>query len=122
MKRIWHPYTVWEDFLQGMWRIVPKCEETLWLDVAVWFTGDNDLYGQWMLKVINELPLACEHNLTNDAMNRWAWIGHAACCLATGCPEYITRRAWGLLDETQRTLANARAAIALQIWVDNYEK
>lgn len=66
-------------------------------------------------------PLACEHNLTEPAMNRLAWIGHAACCMAIGCPEETTRQAWGLLNDEQRVLANQEAEKALNEWLNEYQ-
>lgn len=115
--RRYYPYTEWEDYIAGMWRIVPKYEEPVWLQVAFQFTADADLYGAWMLRAVAAWPIASEHNLANEGMNRWAWIGHAACCLATGCPEYLTRQAWGMLTDEQRDEANWRAEIALLMWI-----
>ena len=54
--------------------------------------------------------------MTSEATNHLAWIGHAACSLATGCPEYITRFAWGTLTQEQRDLANSEAENALSLW------
>jgi len=70
--------------------------------------------------VVKEWPNACEQNLTNTNINRRAWVGHAACCLAFGCPEYITREAWGFLSDKQRDDANKQADYAIMIWEENY--
>ena len=117
LKRIYHPYWNWEDVQDGMWRTVPKPEEEALLAAAVEFTGDAALYGSYMLRVIVEWPIACEQNLSNEAMNRLAWVGHAACSLAIKCHEYITRRAWGMLTDQQREDANEQARIAVDTWV-----
>lgn len=89
---------------------------------AIQFTGDHVLYGSWMRRVIQEWPVACEHNLTSQQTNKLAWIGHAATSLAIKCPEMVTREAWGMLTQLQRDLANHQASIALQLWTKAYER
>jgi hypothetical protein len=83
---------------------------------AVDFTGDAELYGAFMLEVVRLWPVSCEHNLTEPAQNRRAWLGHAACCMAIGCPEDVTREAWWHLTDQQRTDADQRATEAIQRW------
>ena len=118
MKRIWHPYTLWEDWRAGMWRKVSPEEEPAFVESAIQFTGDAALYGSFMLRVTREWPFSCEHNLTETAMNRRAWVGHAAACMAIHCPEYLTRRAWWMLTQEQRDAANAQATEAIRSWVN----
>jgi len=60
--------------------------------------------------------------LTDSNLNRKAWIGHAACAMALGCPEDITREAWGRLTDEQRILANREAERAIQQWERGYAK
>jgi hypothetical protein len=103
-----------------MWRKLPRHEEAAALKQAVEFTGNADLYGAWMLKVIEAFPRACEHNLTDQSLNKQAWIGHAACALAYNLPEYIVRKAWALLSDDQRNTANARADEAISRWSQRY--
>lgn len=105
-----------------MWRKVAPNEEALFLEKAILFTGNADLYGEYMVRAINEWPNGCEHNLSCTGMNRQAWIGHAAACIAINSPEYITRLAWWQLTQEQQDLANAKADTAIQIWENNYAK
>jgi hypothetical protein len=114
MRRVHHPFWLWEDL--RMWRDVSEADQRRLLVVAVEFTGNAPLYGQWMLRVLDAMPIACEHNLTEPSLNRQAWIGHAACFLATECPEYVTREAWGKLTQRQRDEANAQADRAIHRW------
>jgi hypothetical protein len=75
-----------------------------------------------MQRVIREWPKACEHNLTAVAMNRQAWIGHAATAMALdGCPETITRQAWGRLTQEQQDAANEQAQKAIDQWINWHE-
>lgn len=102
-----------------MWREITRREHDAMLPHVVAFTGDAGLYGDAMLRVVAEWPVSCEQNLTDTGQNRRAWVGHAACCLATGAPEYLTREAWGHLTQEQRDKANARADQAIRRWFDN---
>jgi len=103
-----------------MWSRIGGAERLVLLDKAVEFTGDAELYGSWMLKVIKAWPVSCEHNLTDYGMNRKAWTGHAACCLALSIPEDITRSAWGRLTQLQQDQANAKAGEAIHAWEQWY--
>ena len=104
-----------------MWRRVNVDE---YLQKAIEFTGDHELYGRWMMRVVNEWPIACEHNLTDLTQNRRAWIGHAAVQMAINCPEHVTRAAWGYLTKEQQDLANGVADKAIEYWerMENGEK
>lgn len=120
MKRIYHPYWNWEEYKAGMWRNVSALKAVSFLSAAVKFTGDAELYGSFMVRVANEWPISCEHNLTDISQNRRAWIGHAAACLAIGVPEHITRAAWGRLTQNQQDEANAKADEAIRYWELNH--
>lgn len=118
--RIYHQYYNWEDFKSGMWRKVSPQDELSMLGEAIEFTGDHVKYGQAMLRVINEWPVTCEHNLTNPSLNKKAFIGHCAVSLELNIPEYITRMAWKYLSDKQRDLANQQAENAINEWKSLY--
>lgn len=122
MRQIYHHYETWEEFHAGMWRIVSSDEARQFCEQAVVFTGNAELYGSYMQRVIVEWPISCEQNLTNVAMNRRAWVGHAACCLAIQCPEYVTRQAWKQLSQEQQDAANAQADAAIKAWEESYAR
>ena len=104
---IWHPWWAWEEVAHNMWGSVK--DRSNWLQKAIEFTGDHELYGSWMRKVVEAWPKSCEHNLTKLDTNRKAWIGHAAVAMAIQCPEDIVREAWGYLTSEQQELANKQA-------------
>jgi len=116
MKRVWYRYEEWEDYQAGMWRLLWKHEEAGFVKKAIEFTGDAELYGLFMMEVIKEWPVSCKYNFTCDHLNKHAWVGHAACCMATESPEYITRLAWRELTERQQIDANKQATIAIETW------
>ena len=118
IERIYHPYWQWEEADSNMWGTVD--DKKKYLDAAIEFTGDAELYGSWMVKVVRKWKYSCEHNLSNKTQNRQAWIGHAACALAMGCPENIIRSAWSYFSKEQQDEANAQADEAIQLWEDLY--
>jgi hypothetical protein len=91
-------------------------ERRIWIEMAVMFTSDHELYGKWMMRVVKDWKYSCEHNLSNITQNRRAWIGHAACAYAFNCPEDIVRFAWSRLTEQQQINANAMADKAIEKW------
>lgn len=105
-----------------MWRKIHASEESDFVERAVKFTGDAELYGAFMISAIMEWPFTCEHNLTCTGMNQQAFIGHSAACIAIGSPEYITRLAWWQLTKDQQDRANGKADLAIKIWEEQYAK
>ena len=118
IKRVYKPFTEWEEIDHNMWGCVQ--DRKLWLKKAIKFTSDHKRYGRFMMRVVNEWPVSCENALTDSTLNRKAWVGHAACALALGCPEDITRQAWGMLTDEQQFLANKEAERAIRVWEYNY--
>ena len=114
IDQIYHPYWKWEEVEFNMWGSV--ADDKTFLKEAVIFTGDHELYGSWMKRVIDDWKFSCEHNLSNLTQNRKAWLGHAACAYSFKCPEDIVRKAWWLITEEQRILANVQAQKNIEIW------
>jgi hypothetical protein len=120
IKRIYHPYWLWEEVEHNMWGYVSDRKK--WLQRAIDFTGDHKKYGRFMMRVVNEWKHSCEHNLSHKSQNRRAWVGHAAVALAIQCPEDIVRAAWGCLSEEQQIKANNEADIAIAYWEEKHRE
>jgi len=120
IDRIYHPYWLWEEVDHNMWGSVT--DKKKFLKMAIEFTGDHKKYGRFMARVVSEWKYSCENALTDQYINRKAWVGHAACALAMGCPESITREAWSHLTDEQQLLANKEAERAIQAWEYNAYK
>jgi hypothetical protein len=116
--RVYHPYWKWEEVDANMWGSVK--DRASFLKMAIEFTGDHERYGSFMIQVAKKWRYSCEHNLTDNTQNRKAWIGHAACALAMGCPEDIVRQAWGYLTKDQQLEANKKADEAIHFWENKY--
>jgi hypothetical protein len=119
-KRVYHPYWEWEEVPYNMWGTVENKKE--WVQRAIEFTGNHNLYGSYMMRVIQEWPISCENALTDSSLNRRAWVGHAAVALALQCPEDIVREAWKHLSYEQQLLANKEADGAIAAWEQSYIK
>lgn len=115
IERIYHNHERLEEHSFGMWKNIYGDQRERLIAEAIKFTGNADLYGIFMMRVVKEWRYSCEHNLTKD-INRQAWIGHAATCLAIGCPEDITRIAWHQLSKDQQDRANKKADEAIKYW------
>ena len=116
MKQIFHPYWEWECYKNGMWRKETKEYEETELPKIIEFTSCHKSYGGSMLMAVKNWRYSCENFLSNLSINRRAYIGHSGCCIKFGWPEYLVRKAWGLLTDKERFLANNEADKAIRIW------
>ena len=74
---------------------------------------------QAMFYVVTNWKWSMEHNLTNNAMNKIAYIGQAACAYYAKIPSTVTMEAWSLLDKDVQEKANEVAKEALDYWIKN---
>jgi hypothetical protein len=80
------------------------------------FLGNTELFRAALQRVLTEWPIACEQFLSNESINRIAWLGQASMCIETGTPcKY--RSGFMLLSDEQQATANAIADEALQAWL-----
>lgn len=118
LNRVYRKISEWEEVEHNMWGKAKN--KNAMLKKAIEFTSNHIAYGEYMMRVAKEWPASCENALTDNMINKKAWIGHAACALALGCPEDITRKAWGYLSYEQQLLANNQAEAAIQSWEKLY--
>lgn len=116
MERIFHHYNKWEDYHAGMY---DECKEGREERVkqAAEILGTPQICREAMQMVIAQWEKATEYNLSNEQINRKAWLGQAACCCYAGIHEDETREAWGIMTEAQRVEANRIAAGIIKRWV-----
>lgn len=116
LKQIWHPWNEWECYTAGMYDgrvdLTPdECRE----HYAV-FLRDTPRFEAALERVLSEWPVSCEHFLSNDKINRIAWLGQASMCIATGVPSTF-RAGFKLLSEDEQRTANDTAERALYKWL-----
>lgn len=116
MERIFHHYSLWEDFHAGMYD-ESKDGRSKRVKEAARILGTPTLCREAMEKVVSEWKIAAEYNLSNAGINRKAWLGQAACSCYAGIHEDETREAWGIMTPEQRTEANRIAAEIIRNWL-----
>lgn len=116
--RILHTYDKWECYKNGFYSNTPPvnfseedCEK-----IYAEFLSNIELFEAILDKVINEWKYSCEHYLTNDSMNRIAWLGQAALCYHHKIPSKY-RSGYSLLSKEQQLLADKSALKYLNIWL-----
>ncbi len=116
------PYWTWECYNSGMWDKVGKDLEPELFSKALKFTSNHIEYGKAMMEVKDVWVNSCVNFLTNQSINRKAYIGHCAVFYKLQVPEYIVRKAWKHLTETQQIKANNEAKKAIKEWEKGYMK
>lgn len=119
MKQVFHHYTIWEDFKNGMYDEVKEGRKDR-VQTAVKILSDLDLLYICMKRVTAEWKYATEQNLTNPSINHQAFLGQAACNIHAGVKEDETREAWGYLTNAQRCAANKVADRVDYEWQRKY--
>ena len=78
--------------------------------------SDLPRFRKALQRVITEWPNSCEHYLTNERMNRVAWLGQASLCIAEGIPQRY-RGGYMELTDQQKIDADNAALDALNAWL-----
>lgn len=125
IERIYHTWDKWECFRAGFFDDKPlegmtksECE----IEFANFFK-DLSEFEEGLNRVIEEWRYSCEHNLTNENLNRIAWLGQAAVCIMRGIPSDF-KSGYSLLSEEEQNKADDLALDYLNVWMyDNgYEE
>lgn len=119
MERIYHHYEKWEDFRFGFYDNVSGVKKQELIKKAIEMFSSCELTEKYMNRVIEEWKYSCEHNLSNDSMNRVAYLGQAACALYAFVPNIITMNAWNTLDSDVRNMADMIAEKTIKKWERN---
>ena len=120
MKPVYHHYTKWEDFQNGMYNEEKEGRRERVLQAKELLRDTDNLYIQ-MKKVSEQWKYACEQTFTQN-FNHQAFLGQCACDIYAGIKEDETREAWGLLTNEERYAANKVADIVYDEWLTEYEK
>ena len=119
MKRIYHTWDEWECYPAGFYENRPK-DRSLTPDEckAIYrdLLADIPRFRDALSRVLLEWPMSCEHYLSNERMNRIAWLGQASLCIAEGIPSTF-RGGYALLTQEQQLAADLAALDALNEWL-----
>jgi hypothetical protein len=117
MNRIYHHYLKWEDWRHGFYNACSGKEKEQKIKSVIEMFNNENTTKEFMNKVIQEWKYSCEHNLSNESMNRIAYIGQAACCLYDDVPSTATMEAWSLLNNEVQKRADEIALSVLNKWI-----
>lgn len=121
MVRIYHTWDKWESFHYGFFGntapdgMTKDEAEQLYFELL---SNDNE-FGNVLEKVISEWPFSCEHNLTNDKLNRIAWMGQAALAYKYKIPACF-RGGYNRLSPEQQQSADNVALTYINKWLDSH--
>lgn len=115
-ERIYHHFGDLEEYHSGMWRIVRGEERKDYIAASAKLMRDPARFKAAMQEAIETWVNSCQHNLTAEAVNRIAWLGHAGCCVGVQSPEDCTRAGWHTLTRPEQDEANRVAAEVLTEW------
>ena len=119
VERIYHTWDKWECYPAGFFEVrAPKpytddeCQE-LYKELL----SDIPEFKRVMLCILKDWKNSCEHNLTNERMNRIAWMGQAALCYKYKIPARY-RGGYNLLTKDQQQAADTAALECINLWME----
>ena len=118
--RIYHTWEKWECYRAGFYEekapdgMSQEDGEEKYRE----FLADLPRFEASLKIIVSEWPYSCEHYLTNDRMNRIAWLGQASVAQAMGIPS-CCRGGYNLLSDEQKRAADEMALKYLNIWLLN---
>lgn len=116
-ERIYHTWDKWECYPAGFYegqktgKTDDECRE-LYRE----FLSDIPRFRRAMRNVLSNWPNSSEHYLTNESMNRIAWLGQSSACIEMGVPSKY-RSGYFLLTDDQQAKADAAALEILNEWL-----
>jgi len=117
IKRIYHTWDKWECYPTGFYEsskegmTKDQCENEYKK-----FLSDLPRFAKALSRLIYEWRNSCEHYLSNENMNRIAWLGQAALCIDSGIPACF-RTGYFLLSKDEQKEADELALKYLNIWL-----
>lgn len=111
MERVYHTWNEWECYPAGLYETKPPLEGMSaqeCRDAYEEFLRDLDRFRAGLEGVLRDWPNSTEHYLTNQNMNRIAWLGQAAMCYETRVPR-VFRSGFMQLTADEQEAANQLA-------------
>ena len=119
MNRIYHTWDKWECYPAGFYEKRPKDKSLSDDECRAIYTAllsNTEEFEAALQGVLDKWPNSCEHYLTNESMNRIAWLGQSALCFSKGVPN-IYRGGFVDLPIELQEKANLTALKYLNKWL-----
>lgn len=121
IEQVYHPWHLWEDHKHGFYNNVSGLnKKKLEANVLELFSNES-MTLMFMTSVIDNWVYSCEHNFTNPSINKIAYLGQAACCLAYKVPATVTMSYWRNIPLESRGKADKIAKKLIDNWIKNYK-
>jgi len=120
MDRIYHSWEKWEDHEAGFYNNISGSNREELEEKVFELFEDEKKCREMMYRVVNEWRNSSEHNLSNNGMNKVAYLGQAACCLFAGVPSTVTMSCWRHINKSYRDRADEIAKEVLSFWESMY--
>lgn len=116
--RIYHTWEKWECYQAGFYEERPPdgMNQHEGEESYRQFLADLTSFEKALLAITDEWQFSCEHYLTNDRMNRVAWLGQASVAFALHIPS-CCRGGYHLLNDEQKQAADEMALKYLNRWL-----
>lgn len=118
MRRIFHPWDKWEDYTHNFYGGMGTYPKDNTLQLYASLLRDLPKFEAALQTIISEWPNSCEHNLSNEAMNRVAYLGQASCALVYKVPHNVSMGGYNLLTDEEKAAADAMAQKYLDLWLE----
>jgi hypothetical protein len=119
MDRVYHTWDKWECYPAGFYDPKPPTK-AMTIEAAKQayadFLRDKDRFAAAASRVIVEWRNSSEHYLTNERMNRIAWVGQASMCIETGVSKFFCG-GYFFLSEQEQSDADGIALVAINKWM-----
>lgn len=121
--RIFHTWDRWECYRAGFYAERPPGEMTQEQGEEAYreFLADPSRFEAALKVVTQEWEYSCEHYLTNDRMNRIAWLGQASVAQALHIPSGC-RGGYHRLSDEQKQAADLLALEYLNRWLSDNQR
>lgn len=118
MKRVYHTWEKWECYPAGFYENQAPNGMSAADAITAYgiFLRDTPRFERALERVVSEWKHSCEHYLSNENMNRIAWLGQASMCIDTRVPACF-RGGFNKLTPTEQETANATALKWLNVWL-----
>lgn len=123
VQRVYRNFKDWECVEAGMYDsgYCTQSDRSAFMQEYAFFLSDLDRFQEGIDQVFKYWPVSCENFLTDNQINRIAWLGQASACVSVGLPCCFCGGFW-LLTETQQREANSLAHFNIRKWIIEYKQ
>lgn len=112
MSKFFYNYKIWECKNSNFYLGVRSGDVNRALDIM----RDSKVWGLKMKRLLDRWPVSCNQSLSDNSINKKAWIGQASMACFYNISAATTKKCWFLLSEEEKLLANKKADLVYKLW------